>query len=363
MNDELKKSYQTIIKYMQVDGLSGYEEAVVDLFKQETAKIASHNQLSYQRDGLGSIIAHYPNAKGPKILLVGHLDEIGFLVQDIYDNGQIAIANVGGIWPQAITAAKVELTTSSQKKFLGVIGHTSIHILPFEKQNQALKMKDLFADFGFVSKDDAIAHGVEVGDLIHFKTEPFLMQNNLFAGKAIDNRISLAILELLIENLKDDNLINNPYFVATSQEEVGCRGAKTIATKIKADLAIVIDVCASHDTQGAIPGNTKLNQGVAIAVKDAYNLINPKLLKYIVNLAQSHQIPIVKYISQGGGTDASEIQFGSDGLPTLIVSIPERYLHCSIGVSSLDDFNHLVNLLTVFIKSFNSESLKQIQYH
>ncbi|MDQ0513709.1 putative aminopeptidase FrvX [Mycoplasmoides fastidiosum] len=358
MNDKIKKSYDTIAKYMTIDGLSGYEDEVAAKFQAETKKF----QLNYQRDGLGSIIAHYPNAKGPKVMIVGHLDEIGFMVLDILDGGQIKLSTVGGIWPQAIVSSKVELTTTSGKKFLGVIGHTSVHIITPEARNKALQLNDLFADFGFSSKQDALDKGVEIGDLIHFKSETFLMDNNLIAGKAVDNRISLAALEMMLENLKDTSLKNDPYFVGTVQEEVGCRGAKTIATKIKADIAIAVDVCASHDTPGAIPGNTKIGAGVAITLKDFFNQVNPKLAKYVTDLAKKLDIPFMRVVSQGGGTDASELQYSNDGVPTLIVSIPQRYLHAAYGVVSLDDFNHLVHLLTEFIKHFDEKALKAISY-
>lgn len=352
------KIFQTIVKYMDVDGISGFEEPVVKKFKEETKKF----NLNYTRDGLGSIIANFPIAKGPKVVLVGHLDEVGFLVLDILDNGQIQLSPIGGIWSQVAVGSKVEVTSSTNKKFMGIIGHTSVHILAIEKRNQALKISDLFADFGFSSKADAIANGIESGNPICFKAEAFLMHNNLVSGKAVDNRVSLAVLELLIEKMSKMKLVNNPYFAASVQEEVGCRGAKTIAQAIDADIMIAIDVCAAHDTTGAIKGATKIGSGVCIALKDGYNLISPKLVEYVVNLAKKHKIPYTKFVSQGGGTDASELQYSNKGALTLILSISQRYLHASYGVASLDDLNHLVNLLVEFLKAFDAKTLAELKF-
>lgn len=291
------------------------------------------------------------------------MDEVGFQVLDILKSGQIKIKPVGGVWGNAFIGAKVKLITSTDKIFYGVVGHTSVHIMERETLSKAILNKDLFMDFGFVSDEDAKNNGVEPGDRIYLSNETFRFSNpDLVAGKAIDNRAGVVVIDELVNRLANKKLPNTPYFVGTVQEEVGCRGAKTIASKIKADIAFAIDTGASHDTEGAIVGIPKLGAGVAIDIADGGTMMDPKLVNYLFKLAKEKNIPIYKYLSQGGGTDAEELQYSNAGTPTISISIPQRYLHSIYGVISLKDISSIIDLMEEFILAFTQEDFEKISY-
>lgn len=356
-NQELFKKLK---QYMEIEGMSRYEDDVVAALKNNT-KTAN---LEYQRDGLGSLImTKKGQTQGPKILLAAHMDEVGFIVLDILDNGQLKVYSIGGVWPNAIIGSKAKLIASDGKIYYGIFGHTSIHIMEPEKVKLAVTKKDLFVDFGFKDKAEAEKLNIQPGNRIYFAGETIQLANpDLVGGKAMDNRAGITVLDLVANALKDDKTPNQPYIVGTVQEEVGCRGAKTTSSFIDADIAFAIDTGASHDTFGAIEGTPKLGKGVALSVADGGTLTDPKLMEYVTNLAKKHNIPVYPYIAQGGGTDAEELQFGKRGVPTLGISIPTRYLHSPIGVASMSDIQACVDLMVAFIREFDQKEFDKISY-
>ncbi|VEU59305.1 M42 family metallopeptidase [Mesomycoplasma neurolyticum] len=347
-------------EYMEIHGISGHEEEVVKALKKNT----ENANVEFKRDGLGSLIITKKNhSKGPKILLAAHMDEVGFSVLDINDNGQILVVSVGGVWPLVFIGTKAKIITSTNKEFYGIFGHTSIHILEAEKRTKAPTIKDMYVDFGFKNKEEALEQGIQPGDRIYVYGETLRLFNpDLVAGKAMDNRAGITVLDFVVNALKDEQLPNVPYFVGTVQEEVGTRGAKVLANSIEVDVAIAIDTTASHDTINTIKGTQKLGMGVAIRMMDSSTIMNPKLVEYIYNLAKKKNIAIYKFVAQGGGTDAAELQYGKGGVPTLTISIPQRYLHSPIGVCDLNDIKAIIELLIEFFKIFDNNELKKIVY-
>ncbi|MGL6125021.1 MAG: M42 family metallopeptidase [Metamycoplasmataceae bacterium] len=358
MNKNDEKLFEKLKGYMDIHGMSRYEDEVANKLKQTV-----NNNLIYERDGFGSmIITHKTKSLGPIIQIAAHMDEVGFIVQDILDNGQIKLSMIGGIWPLTVIGTKGILILNNGEKISGIFGHTSIHILEIEKRTKAPELKELFFDAAFSSKTEAEKKGVEVGNRVCLTGDVFAFgdQEKYVAGKAMDNRAGVAILDELIVRLRDKKLNNQTYFVGTTQEEVGTRGAKTSVAKIKPNIAIAIDTCAAHDTFGAIPGIQKLGAGAALRIKDGGTLMDPKLIDFIMNVAKKHKINAYKYVAQGGGTDAAELQFGSDGVATVTISIPQRYLHSPLGVCHLDDLHAAIDLIEKIVieldqKTFDSK--------
>lgn len=352
--------FKKLKEYMEIEGISRYEEKVAQKIKDNTF----NGKLNYAYDNLGSLIVTKKDClTGPKILISAHMDEVGYSVLEILDNGQITVMPVGGIWPNTIIGTKAKLITADNKEFYGVFGHTSYHILEAEKENKAVQTKELFVDFGFSNKAEAEAQGIEPGNIILLHGEVFRFHNkDLVAGKAMDNRAGVTVLDCLINNLKEENLNCQPYFVGTVQEEVGTRGAKTAVSLIEPQIAIAIDTTASHDTYQAISGRQKLGDGVAIRVQDRGTMMDPKLVEILMDLGRKNNIKIYKFVAQGGGTDAAELQYGKGGVATVTISIPQRYLHSPLGVCDLNDLQAVINLLTVFLKFMNEEEYKKITY-
>ncbi|MBU4690037.1 M42 family metallopeptidase [Mycoplasma zalophidermidis] len=348
-------------EYMEIEAMSRYEEPVAQALKNNTQS----NNLEYTRDGFGSLIISNkqtdPNA--PVIMIAAHMDEVGYFVRSIEENGNMLVSPVGGIWPATVIGTKCKLVTNKDNKIIyGVFGHTSIHILESEKISKVPTNKELYIDCGFNSKQEALDFGIEAGDRVYMSGEAIDMPNNLIAGKAMDNRAGVTVIDFLANNIKDLKLPNKTYIVGTVQEEVGLRGAKTATSIIDADVAIAIDTCASHDTTGCIKGGTKLGDGVALLVKDGGLLTNPKLTEMLMSLARKHNIPAYKYISEGGGNDATSLQYGKGGVPAITFSLPQRYLHSPIGVCSLVDIQAAIDLATEFVKTFNAEKAKELKH-
>ncbi len=343
MNEQDKKIFNKLKGYLDIHGMSRYEEEVAIQLKKTV-----NEKLMYERDGFGSmIISHKQKNNGPIIQIAAHMDEVGFIVQDILDNGQLKLSMIGGIWPLTVIGTKGILFLNNNKKLEGIFGHTSIHILESEKRTKAPELKELFFDAAFSSKKEADTIGVEIGNRVCLTGDVFSFgkEGKFIAGKAMDNRAGVTIIDELIMRLRDKELKNNTYFVGTTQEEVGTRGAKTSVSKIKPHVAIAIDTCAAHDTFGAIPGTQKLGEGAALRIKDGGTLMDPKLIDYIMGIAKKNGIKAYKYVAQGGGTDAAQLQYGSNGVATITISIPQRYLHSPLGVCHLDDLNATIELI------------------
>lgn len=362
MEDKKLKMYQAIKKYCAIDGLSRYEEDVVNQLK----KSVSSEHMMYERDGMGSVIFSQKNKpiSGPVVQIAAHMDEVGFIVQDITDQGQLKLSMIGGIWPLVVIGTKAVVYNAQGKKYEGVFGHTSIHILEMEKRTKVPELKDLYVDLGFSSKKEAEENHIEIGSRVCLQGDCFLMNEDYVVAKAMDNRAGIAIMEEVMDRVKDRQLQSSVYFVGTVQEEVGTRGAKTSIQRIKPDIAIALDTCASHDTFGAISGIQALGKGAAIRIKDGGTLMDPKLIDYLMKIAQEEQIPVYKYVAQGGGTDAAELQYGNGGCATVTISIPQRYLHSPLGVCHLKDLIAIANLLEKFILKINQTEYEQhIKYN
>ncbi|WP_029513336.1 M42 family metallopeptidase [Mycoplasmopsis primatum] len=346
-------------KYMAIEAISRYEYPVSEELKKST----NSKSLNYSNDGFGSLIINKKSKiqNAPKVMVVAHMDEVGYLVRNIEDNGNLLVSSVGGIWPVSAIGTKAKVVTSSNKVIYGIFGHTSIHILEADKRNKVPAEKEMFVDCGFNSKQEAIDFGIEIGDRIYMSGETLDMPNDLIAGKAMDNRAGVTVIDMLANRIKDIDLPNDLYIVGSVQEEVGCRGAKTSVSIINPDVAFAIDTSASHDTTGCIKGVPVLGKGVALLIQDRAVLTDPKLVELLTQIAKKHNIPAYKYIAEGGGTDGANLQYGYGGVPTITLSIPQRYLHSPMGVCSLIDIQATLDLITEFVKVFDSEMLAKMK--
>lgn len=359
MDKKYEKLFDRLNTYMGIEAMSRYEEPVVEELKK------SIQGFEVSRDRFGSVIFFKKSkqANAPKVMLAAHMDEVGYIVRSIEDNGNLLVSTVGGVWPSAVIGTKATVVVNSNgKKFTGVFGHTSIHILENEKVKQAMTEKELFVDCGFMSKQEALDQGLDVGDRIYISGETVELENNLVGGKAMDNRAGVVSIEFIANVVKDLELGCDLYIVGTVQEEVGLRGAKTSVSLINPDVAFAVDTGASHDTTGAIKAVPCLGKGVNLLVKDGGTLSDPFILKMLMELSKTHNIPAYKYVAMGGGTDASVLQYGVGGTKTVSISIPQRYLHSPIGVASLVDIQATIDLMVEFIKSYDKAKHEELSY-
>lgn len=315
-------------------------------------------------DNLGSLIAEKTgDVNGPKIMVAGHLDEVGFMVTRIDKKGFVYFQTVGGWWSQVMLAQRVTIMTK-EGDLTGVIGSTPPHILSPEARKKPVEIKDMFIDIGASSKEEAESFGVRPGDSIVPYFEFTQMPNEkMLLAKAWDNRIGCAIAIEVLKQLKDENHPNVVYGVGTVQEEVGLRGARTSAHLIEPDIAFGVDVGIAGDTPGISDkdADSELGKGPQIILYDASMVSHKGVRDLIVETAEENEIPFQYSSMAGGGTDSGAIHLTADGVPSLSITIATRYIHSHAAMIHRDDFENAVKLIVEAIKKIDNEKLKEIR--
>ncbi|QIK70524.1 M42 family metallopeptidase [Erysipelothrix sp. HDW6C] len=361
--EKLEEAYGDVNLSMLADfaltnGISGHEREMAQVYKNWVEEFS--DDVSF--DNLGSIIAHKEGAaNGPKIMFAGHIDEIGFLVKSIDDNGFLRLHPVGGWWPHVLLSQPVTITTRSGQDYVGVVGSKAPHGMAPAVRNKVMELKDLYVDLGVASKDEVRILGIQVGDAITPKADFHVMANpNYLMSKAWDNRIGAAVAAEVIRGLKNESTDAHIYSVGTVQEEVGLRGAKTAAQKINPDIAVTIDTTIATDTPGET-NNVKLGVGVTLEVMDASYISHKGLLYHLQDLCDELGIDYQFELLSAGGTDSGEIHKVHDGVITVTVSIPTRYIHSHYGIIHRKDYLDTVKLLTEFARRANAEVLEELR--
>jgi putative aminopeptidase FrvX len=316
-------------------------------------------------DGLGSLIAKKKgNSDGPKIMVAGHLDEVGFMVTQIDEKGFIRFQTLGGWWGQVMLAQRVTILTK-KGEITGVIGSKPPHILPPEARKKPVEIKDMFIDIGATSREEAMEWGVRPGDSIVPYFEFTVLNNEkMLLAKAWDNRIGCAVAIDVLKQLKDTDHPNVVYGVGTVQEEVGLRGARTAAHSIQPDIAFAVDVGIAGDTPGVSEKEAmgKLGAGPHIVLYDATMVSHRGLREFVIDVAEELNIPYHFDTMPGGGTDAGAIHLTASGVPSLTITIPTRYIHSHAAILHRDDYENTVKLLVEVIKRLDAKKVKQITF-
>jgi endoglucanase len=326
-----------IKKLVETVGPSGYESRIREVVRAEVEKYADEISV----DAMGNLIVKKGEKKegGLKVMLSAHIDEIGVMVTHVDKNGFARFTTIGGVRPHTCYGSRVRFLNGT----VGVIGGEKL-----ENANHVHAIEAMYIDVGATSVEDC---PVKIGDVAAFD-RPFEDLGNRLVSKAMDDRVCAA---LLIETLK--NVKNSPhelYFVFSTQEEVGLRGATSAAYSIDPDLGIASDVTMTGDTPRGIKMDVALGKGPAIKVKDGGMLADPKVVDAMVQCAQKHEIPYQLEVLLGGTTDAKAMQISRAGMPAGCVSVPTRYVHTPSEMVDINDLNNAVKLLTAFI----SETIK-----
>lgn len=353
---------QLLIDLVTSRGVPGNEQEVRDVFTEYAKPLAD----DIFQDGLGSIIAEKKGPEGaPKIMFAGHLDEVGFMVTRITDEGFIKFQTLGGWWSQVLLGQQVEIKTSSGELLHGVIGCKPPHVLSPEARKQPYKIEDMFVDIGATSNSEASEWGIKPGDMI-VPYSPYrrLNDSKFLLAKAWDNRIGVAVALKVFENLSKDKTPNSIYAVGNVQEEVGLRGAKTATNRIDPDITFALDTGTAGDTPGMTPeeADSKLGKGPQIIIFDASMIAHKELRDFVVDVAEELEIPFQYTVITGGGTDAGSQHVSGHGIPSLAITVPTRYLHSHSSVIHEDDFHNTVKLVEEVIRRLDSEKVAEITF-
>ena len=340
--------------FCQADGVSGYEKEATRVMKSYLEGYCDEIQYDY----LGSLVAHKKGV-GPKVLLTGHIDEIGFCVKEITEDGYLRVHPLGGWNTRNMMAEPVTITTREGKKLPGIIGTDP---KPGWPRDKAIPMEDVYVDLGGASKQEALDLGIHIGDPITPKAEFMVMNNPKYVNaKAWDDRVGAAIVTDVMRNMAGKTLACDLYCAGTVQEEVGCRGAKTVGQMVMPDLSIAIDVGGDSDTPNAPKGKAVLGSGAAICVRDNSFIAHYGLLWHMEKICEEHQIPYTTYVLGYGGTDSGEMSKVGAGSINLTISIPSRHIHSHNSMIHLDDYDAIVALLSEFVKTFDQSVFEKLK--
>lgn len=357
---KLDDTLQMLKDLTDAKGIPGNEREPREVMKKYIEPFADE----IDHDGLGSLIAKKTgDADGPKIMVAGHLDEVGFMVTKIDDKGFISFQPVGGWWSQVMLAQRVNIVTRKGDTVTGIIGSKPPHILTAEARKKPVDIKDMFIDIGATSKEEAMEWGVLPGDMIVPYFEFTVMNNDKYLlAKAWDNRIGCAIAIDVMKALKGENHPNIVFGVGAVQEEVGLRGAKTAATKVKPDIGFAVDVGIAGDTPGVTSKEaaSKMGDGPQILLYDASMVSHKGLRDLVVDTAEEHGIPYQFEAIPGGGTDAGSIHVSGNGVPSLAICIATRYIHSHAAMLHRDDYENAVKLIVEVIKKLDRETVNRI---
>ncbi|MBM6369673.1 M42 family metallopeptidase [Staphylococcus epidermidis] len=345
-----------------VNGISGHEMQVKSLMKNYLTPVSDE----IVEDRLGGIFGKKNATHGTKSLMIsGHLDEIGFIVTQIDEQGYIYFTPIGGWWNQVMLSQKVTITTENGKEIRGIIGSKPPHALSPEERKKPVDIKNMYIDIGVGSKEEAKEAGIELGNMITPYSEFESLANDKYlTAKAFDNRYGCALAVDVLQQLKDENIDINLYAGATVQEEVGLRGAKVAANLIKPDLAIAVDVGVAYDVPGMTSEKNegKLGDGPLAILMDATSIAHDGLRKHIKDAAEHHNIPVQWATTPGGGTDAGSIHVANEGIPTITIGVPLRYMHSNVSVLNIDDYTNSVRLITEIVRSLNDDSYQALMW-
>ncbi len=324
-----------------LDAVASNEGELRDFLKKELE--AYSDEILY--DNLGSIIFKVGNNPNFKIMLDAHIDEVGFLVKNIYSNGKIILKELGNVEEVAKYNNRARITTESGKKITGIIN----------------KDDELYIDLGLNSKEEILNLGVNIGDMVCFDTEfKDYKINNIVEGKAMDNRVGCYILTQVLKRISKKNLNAEIYFAFTGSEEVGLRGGQTAAKFIKPDMAFVIDVVSNKNIFDNSEKNTRKNgKGFLIEVYDKTFIPSKKMINVIKDSADELNKDYQLDFMNGGGTNAGEIHKLFSGIPTIVTAVALRYCHASHSMVNMKDVNDLIDVYEdVFLNISNLERKK-----
>jgi putative aminopeptidase FrvX len=340
-------------------GPSGFEENIKEIIKNRLG-----GKAEFSQDNLGSLICKKEGkSASPKIMIPGHMDEIGFMVNSITTYGFVKFIPLGGWRDQVLLAQKVIIKTR-KGDVTGVLGSVPPHLLSEKEKNKVVEKKQMFIDVGAQSREEAQeTMGILPGDPIVPDSTFHVLGQKMIMTKAIDNRVGCALFMNVIKKLWGTNHPNTVYGVGTVQEEVGLRGATTSANAVMPDICLTVDVTIATDMPGLEKEDPeiKLGQGPVLTLADATVIGNRNLRNFVIDTARKENIPLQYNTMMGGGTDGGAIHKSGSGVPTVVISIPTRYIHSHYGIFHYDDYENASRLLLAAVKGLDGPTVEKIK--
>lgn len=326
-------------KIIQTPGAPGFEKRIRDLILTEIDGLVDE----VETDNMGNIYAIKRGKSNKKVMIGAHMDEIGFIVTHIDDNGFIRFHTLGGFDPKTLTAQRVII--HGKEDIIGVMAAKPIHVMTTEERNKNPKTTDFFIDTG--RKKEEVLELVRVGDPIT-RERSFIEMGECVNGKSLDNRLAVYILIETLKQLRDTETPYDVYGVFTVQEEVGIRGANVSAMRVQPDFGFGLDTTVAYDLPGASAHEkiTELGKGAAIKIMDSSTICDYRMVNFMKQTADNNKISWQPEVLTAGGTDTAGLQrMTAGGSIAGAISIPTRHLHQVIEMANKEDILGCVKLL------------------
>jgi endoglucanase len=355
----MNKTEKMLKELTEASGIPGYETEIRGIMRGHLKALGKISQ-----DNMGSLICEKPGkSPSPRIMLAGHMDEIGFMVKHIASDGFIRFTTLGGWWDHVLLGQRVSIITR-KGEVVGVIGAKPPHLLSPDERGKLVQRKNMYIDIGASSEGDVEKAGVRVGDPIVPVSEFTILANpKTYMSKAFDDRVGCAVMLSAMQSIPDGKHPNTIYGVATVQEEVGVRGATTSVEMVHPDVAIILESDIAGDVPGIKPdeSSTKLTGGPSLLLYDARMIPNLKLRDLVIDTAKKSKIPLQFTTMEGGATDGSVIHLHKHGVPTVVLGVPTRHIHSHNSIIHRDDFDNTVKLVNAILQKLDKKTVDDIK--
>ena len=349
------KAVSLLQELTDAHSVSGHEDEVRAIFVDELEECG---ELSTDRNG--SVFCE-TEGDGPRVLVAGHMDEVGFMVQNITAEGFIQFVAIGGWWEHNLLSQRVEILTRGGEKILGVVSSKPPHFLPENQRRQVMAIDQMFIDVGAESRKQAQEEfGISLGDPIApCSSFTPMAREDYFMAKAFDNRVGMAGVIQVGQILAQSAHRNRLILCGTVQEEVGLRGAKTAANFANPDVAIILEGPPADDTPGFPRADCqgRLGGGVQIRMFDPTAITNPRLAKLAIDVAKAEGIPHQVTVRRSGGTDAGSFHLANHGVPSIVLGVPARYIHSHNAIIDVNDYASMVTLVIALVRKLDQETV------
>jgi endoglucanase len=352
------KALALLQELTEAHSVSGFEDEVRAIFTDELQEVGP-----LDTDKSGSVICAHSN-DGPRVVIAGHMDEVGFMVQNITPDGFLQFITIGGWWNQVMLGQRVQILNRDGEKIIGVIGSKPVHFLPPAQRDSPVAVEAMFIDIGATSRREVIEDyriqlGAPIAPLSAFTP---LTNPNLFMAKAFDNRVGMAAVIQSAQILAEMDHPNELIFAGTVQEEVGLRGAKTLAHFIKPDVAIVLEGPPADDTPGFNPSESqgRIGHGVQIRLYDPSAIGNPRLAELAIQTAEDANIPHQVTVRRSGGTDAGSFHLANHGIPSVVLGVPTRYIHSHNAIIDINDYLAMLSLTVALANELDHQTVESL---
>jgi endoglucanase len=347
MSFDFDFEYDLLCELTEARGVPGYEDDVRDIVRREFEARTDR----VRTDAMGNVVGTIEGDADYAVAVAAHMDEIGFMVRHVTDEGFVQVDPLGGFDARVLRAQRV--TVHGDEDLTGVIGSVPPHTLTDEQKEKADEVKDVYIDVG--RDGEAVDDLVSVGDLVTLDQTTTRMGDRI-TGKALDDRVCLFAMLEAADRIEDPDV--TIHFAATVQEEVGLRGAQALGVDIDPDLAVALDVTVANDVPQigeAADAVTELGAGTAIKLKDSSVITSPKVHRRLTDVAEAEGIDHQHEVLPAGGTDTAGFQNTAGAKPVGAISIPTRYLHTVTETAAGDDVTATIDLLTAFLESETGE--------